>query len=119
LTPGYYKDLVEFAFWTCLQLERYDSDRIIETAAVLTLDSDMLAELDLPASGISRSESRIATPGGMFSIGADGVKDAPETFSNMFHYSGQIHLRKLLDSVHKNLYKVDSEFSKLLDELEC
>ncbi|KAL4870006.1 hypothetical protein BDV12DRAFT_166848 [Aspergillus spectabilis] len=91
LTPGYYKDLVEFAFWTCLQLE-----------------SDMLAELDLPASGISRSESRITAPGGMFSIGANGDKDAPETF-NMFHYSAQIHLRKLLDSVHKNLYKVDKQ----------
>ncbi|KAL4875286.1 hypothetical protein BJY04DRAFT_232749 [Aspergillus karnatakaensis] len=91
LSPGTYKDLVEFAFWTCLQLE-----------------SDMLAELDLPASGISRSEARITHPGGTHSIGANGDELAPET-KIMFHYSAQIHLRKILDSVHRNLYKVDRQ----------
>jgi hypothetical protein len=39
------KDLYNFAYWTCLQLE-----------------SDLLAELDIPASGISRSEGRSFHP---------------------------------------------------------
>ncbi|OOF92376.1 hypothetical protein ASPCADRAFT_210245, partial [Aspergillus carbonarius ITEM 5010] len=47
MNDGPLKDLYDFAYWTCLQLE-----------------SDILAELDLPASGISRSEARIALPKG-------------------------------------------------------
>lgn len=31
----------------------------------------------------------------------------------MFFYSAQIHLRKVLNRVHTDLYKVESEFSVL------
>ncbi|KAJ5552752.1 hypothetical protein N7494_002130 [Penicillium frequentans] len=47
LEEGLVKDMYNFAYWTCLQLE-----------------SDLLAELDIPASGISRSEGRITIPKG-------------------------------------------------------
>ncbi|KAJ5232717.1 hypothetical protein N7468_005673 [Penicillium chermesinum] len=62
------RDLITFAFWTCLQLE-----------------SDLLAELDIPASD-------------------DNVHDPVLT---MLYYSAQIHLRKVLNRVHTDLYKVE------------
>ncbi|KAJ6172378.1 hypothetical protein N7470_001445 [Penicillium chermesinum] len=83
------RDLITFAFWTCLQLE-----------------SDLLAELDIPASGISRSEGRMGLPNGQYSLGFpdDNVHDPVLT---MLYYSAQIHLRKVLNRVHTDLYKVE------------
>ncbi|KAJ6171531.1 hypothetical protein N7470_000598 [Penicillium chermesinum] len=78
------QDLICFTFWTCLQLE-----------------SDLLAELDIPASGISRSESQIGLPSRQYSLGFPDDTD-------MLYYSAQIHLRKLLNRVHTDLYKVAS-----------
>ncbi|KAL4903695.1 hypothetical protein BDW74DRAFT_179687 [Aspergillus multicolor] len=85
---GIKKDYVCFAYWTCLQLE-----------------SDILAELDLPASGISRAESRISLPQGSMLKLSNNISD-PATMM-MFFYSTQIHLRKVLNRVHTDLYKVD------------
>ncbi|KAL2872284.1 putative C6 finger domain protein [Aspergillus lucknowensis] len=91
LPEGHSKDLLNFAYWTCLQLE-----------------SDILAELDLPASGISRSESRINLPKGQFTISLPNDISAPNTMM-MFFYSAQIHLRKVLNRVHTDLYKVEKQ----------
>ncbi|KAF7590269.1 hypothetical protein BBP40_003107 [Aspergillus hancockii] len=85
------KDLYNFAYWTCLQLE-----------------SDILAELDLPASGISRSEGRISLPKGRFTLSLPNEISAPSTMM-MFFYSAQIHLRKVLNRVHTDLYKVEKQ----------
>ncbi|OOO07264.1 hypothetical protein OAory_01094670 [Aspergillus oryzae] len=85
------KDLYDFAYWTCLQLE-----------------SDILAELDLPASGISRSEARISLPKGRFTLNLPNEISAPSTMM-MFFYSAQIHLRKVLNRVHTDLYKVEKQ----------
>ncbi|KAJ6134380.1 hypothetical protein N7523_000702 [Penicillium sp. IBT 18751x] len=84
------KDLYNFAYWTCLQLE-----------------SDLLAELDIPASGISRSEGRMGLPKGVF-IPIPDESGAPSTIMMMF-YSAQIHLRKVLNRVHTDLYKVEKQ----------
>jgi hypothetical protein len=84
------KDLYNFAYWTCLQLE-----------------SDLLAELDIPASGISRSEGRMGLPKGVF-IPLPDEGGAPSTIMMMF-YSAQIHLRKVLNRVHTDLYKVEKQ----------
>ncbi|KAJ5316086.1 hypothetical protein N7476_006393 [Penicillium atrosanguineum] len=84
------KDLYNFAYWTCLQLE-----------------SDLLAELDIPASGISRSEGRMGLPKGVF-IPLPDESGAPSTIMMMF-YSAQIHLRKVLNRVHTDLYKVEKQ----------
>ncbi|KAL2834499.1 hypothetical protein BDW59DRAFT_48228 [Aspergillus cavernicola] len=91
LSEGENKDLVDFAYWTCLQLE-----------------SDILAELDLPASGVSRSESRINLPKGQFTIALPNDISSPNTMM-MFFYSAQIHLRKVLNRVHTDLYKVEKQ----------
>ncbi|CAG8034452.1 unnamed protein product [Penicillium nalgiovense] len=88
LNEGATKDLYDFAFWTCLQLE-----------------SDLLAELDIPVSGISRSEGRIPIPKGKWTIVLPNNLTAPKTMMMLF-YSAQIHLRKVLNRVHTDLYNV-------------
>ncbi|PGH33275.1 hypothetical protein GX50_03886 [[Emmonsia] crescens] len=85
------KELINFAFWTCLQLE-----------------SDILAELDLPASGISRFEDRLYTEAGLF-ISANELQ-TPDPLT-MIYYLAQIHLRKVLNRVHTELYKAESRDS--------
>jgi hypothetical protein len=74
--------------------------------------SDILAELDLPASGISRSEGRIALPKGVFTLTLPNEIRAPNTMM-MFFYSAQIHLRKVLNRVHTDLYKAESKLHHL------
>ncbi|KAJ9319696.1 transcriptional regulator family: Fungal Specific TF [Paecilomyces variotii] len=91
MQDGPKKDLYDFAYWTCLQLE-----------------SDILAELDLPASGISRSEARISLPKGVFTLTLPNEIRAPSTMM-MFYYSAQIHLRKVLNRVHTDLYKAEKK----------
>lgn len=91
LPDGQLMDQIKFAYWTCLQLE-----------------SDLLAELDLPASGISRSESRINRPSGRFTIDLPNDMEARGT-RMMLHYLSQIHLRTFLNRVHTDLYKVDEQ----------
>ncbi|KAJ5143167.1 uncharacterized protein N7515_001954 [Penicillium bovifimosum] len=91
LVEGPIQDLYNFAYWTCLQLE-----------------SDLLAELDIPASGISRSEGRMELPKGKFTITLPNDLSAPQTMMMLF-YSAQIHLRKVLNRVHTDLYKVEKQ----------
>ncbi|KAJ5471515.1 hypothetical protein N7530_008872 [Penicillium desertorum] len=91
LEEGATQDLYNFAYWTCLQLE-----------------SDLLAELDIPASGISRSESRMALPKGKWTINLPNNPNSPQTMMMLF-YSAQIHLRKVLNRVHTDLYRVDKQ----------
>ncbi|KAJ5791330.1 transcriptional regulator family: Fungal Specific TF [Penicillium psychrosexuale] len=91
LEEGPTQDLYNFAYWTCLQLE-----------------SDLLAELDIPASGISRSEGRMAIPKGKWTIILPNDLNAPQTMMMLF-YSAQIHLRKVLNRVHTDLYKVEKQ----------
>lgn len=91
LEEGPMQDLYNFAYWTCLQLE-----------------SDLLAELDIPASGISRSEGRMELPKGKFTITLPNDLNAPQTMMMLF-YSAQIHLRKVLNRVHTDLYKVEKQ----------
>ncbi|PGH06673.1 hypothetical protein AJ79_06457 [Helicocarpus griseus UAMH5409] len=82
------RDRIQFAFWTCLQLE-----------------SDILAELDLPASGISRFEDRLYK-GKIFA----NPPELPDPLI-MVYYLSQIHLRKVLNCVHTELYKAESQDS--------
>lgn len=79
--------------------------------------SDILAELDLPASGISRSEGRISLPKGVFTLKLPNEIRAPSTMM-MFYYSAQIHLRKVLNRVHTDLYKAESKHAMCLLALE-
>ncbi|KAL9113637.1 MAG: hypothetical protein Q9227_002375 [Pyrenula ochraceoflavens] len=108
-------EALRLCFWTCLQLE-----------------SDILAEIDLPPSGISRheeymSQQRWRLPSGYVEeTEVDGKQLAYEDRLElptervvdeerlMTFYSTQIHLRKNLNSVHTLLY---SGSDKKLDDL--
>lgn len=68
---------------------------------MLTHHSDILAELDLPASGISDSQGPMGFPTG---IHLHEDLSAPWN-EILLHYSSQIHLCKVLNHVHTNLYK--------------
>ncbi|KAK5006287.1 hypothetical protein LTR39_005701 [Cryomyces antarcticus] len=84
------KDLTKLAFWTCLQLE-----------------SDILAELDLPSSGISRYEDNVSLPLGIIEDMPQN-EQAPDNSQDaemvMLYYSAQIQLRKILNRTHTALY---------------
>ncbi|KAI1823458.1 hypothetical protein F4861DRAFT_322003 [Xylaria intraflava] len=78
-----------FAFWTCLQLE-----------------SDILAELQLPQSGILAFESQMPYPNTVFAVNNGFEKRVAEG------YLAQLYLRKKLNMVHNSLYdpsKTESE----------
>lgn len=81
------RNLINFAFWSCLQLE-----------------SDLLAEIDLPPSGITRYEStqHREMPTGLT------LESIPESASQediLRFYSYQIQLRRTMNEVHSALYK--------------
>jgi Fungal Zn(2)-Cys(6) binuclear cluster domain len=81
------RNLINFAFWSCLQLE-----------------SDILAEVELPPSGITRYEStqHAEIPTG---VTLDQAPDATGQQDILRFYSYQIQLRRTMNEVHSALYK--------------
>lgn len=81
------KESIKLAFWTSLQLE-----------------SDILAELDIPPSGIQEVQQDVPYPKGTVGQGelVDGDTSRPEV---MVYYSFQLHMRKLLNDIQKELYQ--------------
>ena len=80
------RNLINFAFWSCLQLE-----------------SDILAEVELPPSGITRYEGdqHLEIPTGV-------TLDDPKSLESediLRFYSYQIQLRRTMNEVHSALYK--------------
>jgi hypothetical protein len=103
-----HKNLIILAFWTCLQLERYVS---YPYNVRTDIGSDILAEVNLPPSGISRLERlmqnampTIETLRSMTSF-PDEAKNNAEILR---YYCCQIQLRRTLNTVHSHLYKVPS-----------
>ncbi|KAI5279165.1 hypothetical protein KEM54_004317, partial [Ascosphaera aggregata] len=78
-----------FAFWTCQQLE-----------------SDILAELDLPHSGLSRYESKVKFPDFLRVHNISGGPESPRG-QILVLYLTQIVLRNVLNGTHTHLYKAD------------
>lgn len=82
------RNLINFAFWSCLQLE-----------------SDIAAELELPLSGITRFESsqhKDMPTSVTLEHGLDGTSNANEIVR---YYLYQIQLRMTMNSVHSTLYR--------------
>jgi hypothetical protein len=86
-----------FAFWTCLQLERYVDARQSEHKSTNEI-SDILAELPMPHSGILTYEEAIPFPN--LSSQANGGYDGYILTS----YQAQLWVRKQLNQVHNQLY---------------
>ncbi|KAK5081421.1 hypothetical protein PMZ80_011160 [Knufia obscura] len=92
------RNLINFAFWSCLQLE-----------------SDILAEVDLPPSGIVATEGAMA-----FEIPDDFTVADPEAEGYVpgtkdptaDHYSNQIQLRRTINDAVNHIYNSSRESEK-------
>lgn len=75
----------------------------------LTTNSDILAELDIPPSGIQEVQDVVPYPKGTVDQGGfvNGEADSPEV---MVYYSYQLYMRKLLNDIQKELYQ-ESKYS--------
>lgn len=73
---------------------------------MLTARSDILAELDLPQSGIQKVHG-IDYPKG-FVQQADFVQSDTPATKMMMYYSGQIHIRGILNHIQSNLHRPGS-----------
>jgi hypothetical protein len=112
------RELIKYSYWSCLQLERFTFSHVDELGTCTDWwNSDILAEMQLPQSGISRYESFMNAflPDGVhfFDEGngayqTDQMVDAVE----LKYYWAQIHLRITLNSVHNSLYHKDAPTSR-------
>ena len=73
-------------------------------ALKLTSTSDILAELDIPPSGIQEVQDVVPYPKGTMAPGGyiPGEVQPPEI---LLYYSAQLYLRKLLNDIQKELYQ--------------
>lgn len=100
------RNLINFAFWSCLQLE-----------------SDIAAEMQLPLSGITRYESshhkEMPTK-----LTLEAIPETSDEEDILRYYSYQIQLRLTMNSIHSTLYrasknpqsKPSSTIMSILDE---
>ncbi|KAF2687853.1 hypothetical protein K458DRAFT_294921 [Lentithecium fluviatile CBS 122367] len=73
----------------------------------LMIESDLLAELDLPHSGIEQFEDTFTLPTGFEDIGTE-----PVGRDELWYFLAEIALRRLLNRVSSMLYQRTSTFSK-------
>lgn len=71
------------------------------------IESDLLAELDLPHSGIEQYEETFTLPTGFEDVGADTIGR-----DELWYFLAEIALRRLLNRVSSMLYQRTSPFSK-------
>ncbi|KAF3919948.1 hypothetical protein AA313_de0205041 [Arthrobotrys entomopaga] len=83
------RDTMVRTFWSCVQLE-----------------SDLLAELDVPRSGITRLEGSET----LRMTYDNKITDNPEMW---LYFMAQYHIRKILNQVHSELYKAVSSANSL------
>lgn len=83
---------------------------------MLTLCSDILAELDYPHSGLSAMEGTVNWPNNVLDEEASR-KIVSETATDLdminIYYSAQLFLRKHLNQIHTRLYGIDCMFFPL------
>ncbi|KAF1810735.1 hypothetical protein P152DRAFT_450732 [Eremomyces bilateralis CBS 781.70] len=116
-TPWKARDLenIKFVYWTCLQLEGYDTDCAVTIFAPTNAAcSDIRAEFDeFEASGITKYSSDIGFPHKVTppahlreEIPVYDDNSSPEN-RMIRYYSMQNYLRVQLNRVHSNLYTID------------
>ena len=71
--------------------------------------SDILAELDLPRSGI-QDVTNVDYPKGFLEQADFGQMDDDDS-TMMFYYSGQIHIRNVLNEIQSNLHPPESTYN--------
>jgi hypothetical protein len=66
--------------------------------------SDILAELDIPPSGIQEVQDAVQYPQTTMAPGA-ATNGESEPSEVMVYYAAQLHMRKLLNDIQKELYQ--------------
>ncbi|KAJ8104266.1 hypothetical protein POJ06DRAFT_298625 [Lipomyces tetrasporus] len=87
---------------TLLHDEKEQFERVFWNALVFERDSDVLAELDLPHSGIEVHEDDVGLPSGFISV-PEAAALAPGT-DDLWYFLAEVALRRLLNRVHHMLY---------------
>ncbi|KAK9481766.1 hypothetical protein V1527DRAFT_486305 [Lipomyces starkeyi] len=97
------KEQLERIFWNALVFERleYPLNTYFQDN-VLTRGSDLLAELDLPHSGIELHEDDVGLPSGFISV-PEQASLAPGS-DDLWYFLAGIAIRRLLNRVHHMLY---------------
>ncbi|KAL9123958.1 MAG: hypothetical protein Q9217_006666 [Psora testacea] len=93
--PSSRQNSIRLAFYTALQLE-----------------SDILAEIDFPPSGI-RNISGVEYPHGYFPEDAQPPQDTPRKSQVMIFYTYQLHLRNLLDATQQDVYPPGKDLTEI------
>jgi hypothetical protein len=89
---------IVYAFWSCLQLERYVDQPFLAETLTKAQDSDIIAELPLPQSGILAFEEMMPYPNATL---AGSYEFDPRVLAS---FTAQLYLRKALNQVHQMLY---------------
>lgn len=89
------RNLINFAFWSCLQLE-----------------SDILAEMDIPASGITSKESSMVCEIPTTLTITDPGEESSRQDTYLRHYSNQIQLRRTINDAVNNVYNDNRDLGK-------
>ncbi|OAA81166.1 Zn(2)-C6 fungal-type DNA-binding domain protein [Akanthomyces lecanii RCEF 1005] len=74
----------------------------------LLFESDLLAELDLPHSGVAQFEEQVGLPGGFASDGEDDEQQDRVGADELWYFLAEIALRRLLNRVSTLLYSDDA-----------
>lgn len=98
-----------FAFWTCLQLERCVSK--ISLGYPTNYDSDIVAELPVPMSGILTYEDSMPLPFMRAAVDEDFFDDV-----QIKSYITQLNLRRHLNQLHTMFYNPDESSGSSIDQ---
>jgi len=79
---------------------------VLASYSCIQLESDILAVLDLPSSGIVSLETMLPMPE-MFPGVSKSHDDPVQSANNFFHFTSQVYLRVRLNEIHKQLYGPD------------
>lgn len=93
---------------------KHRSSIVRASYSCIQLESDILAELDLPSSGIVSVETMLPMPGTF--PGMSSSHDDPAQSANiLFHFTSQVYLRIRLNQIHRQLYGPDCEGLSLVE----
>jgi hypothetical protein len=83
--------------------DRHRSLIVRASYSCIQLESDILADLDLPSSGIVRLETMLPMPEAFPSV-SSSHDDPAQSEDTLFHFTSQVYLRVRLNQIHKQLY---------------
>jgi hypothetical protein len=95
----------------------YQNSIVLASWACVDLESEILAELDLPPSGIASIEDCLLMPL-VFPDVSGGREDTSQSTETLLRFTSQLYLRKQLNQAHRQLYGTGCE--KLSEtEIQC